>query len=178
MVRPSHAHTNTHSCVHCRSIYAYGMYINTYIVFCCCCCCETSRVSSSSLSVLAPPSLPSSPPPISRLLLILVPALLANSLWRRKTAAWHLLRFSVVDFCYFNVLGFPFSFPLLSFPLLCSALLGIASRSYLFPLPSARIMKTSSTKVVWVILLAASPVRLFGCSAVWSKWKAFLCYFL
>lgn len=24
-------------------------------------------------------------------------------------------------------------------------------------------MKTSSTKVVWVILLAASPVRLFGC---------------
>lgn len=106
---------------------------------------------------------PSSPPPISRLLLILLPALLANSLWRRKTAAWHLLRFSVVDFCYFNVLGFPFSFPLLSFPLLCSALLGIASRSYLFPFPSARIMKTSSTKVVWVILLAASPVRLFGC---------------
>lgn len=138
------------------------MYINTYIVFCCCCCCETSRVSSSSLSVLAPPP-PSSPPPISRLLLILLPALLANSLWRRKTAAWHLLRFSVVDFCYFNVLGFPFSFPLLSFPLLCSALLGIALRSYLFPLPSARIMKTSSTKVVWVILLAASPVRLFGC---------------
>lgn len=152
------------------------MYINTYIVFCCCCCCETSRVSSSSLSVLAPPPL-FSPPPIFRLLLILLPALLANSLWRRKTAAWHLLRFSVVDFCYFNVLGFPFSFPLLSFPLLCSALLGIASRSYLFPLPSARIMKTSSTKVVWVILLAASPVRLFGC-LVKMKGREILLFFV
>lgn len=120
----THTPTHTHPYVHCRFIYAYGMYINTNIVFCC--CCETSRVSSSSLSVrgtslsLLPCSL------LCSLSCCLLPAAcaLANSLWRRKTAAWHLLRFSVVDFCYFNVLGFSFflSFPLLSFALLCLAL--------------------------------------------------------
>lgn len=163
-----HTHTQTHKHTFMRTLSFHICIWNVYkYVYCILLLLLLWNLTCVIVIVVGasqpPPPPPSSPPPISRLLLILLPALLANSLWRRKTAAWHLLRFSVVDFCYFNVLGFPFSFPLLSFPLLCSALLGIASRSYLFPLPSARIMKTSSTKVVWVILLAASPVRLFGC---------------
>lgn len=137
------------------------MYINTYIVFCCCSCCETSRVSSSSLSVLATYPLPHLHP--------LSPFCSLSCCQPSSPRAYGEEKLLPGIFYVFRLLIFAiltcwvFLFPFLYFPFLCSALLGIALRSYLFPLPSARIMKTSSTKVVWVILLAASPVPLFGC---------------
>lgn len=144
------------------------MYINTNIVFCC--CCETSRVSSSSLSVLALPPFPLIPLlAFSSMLHAPCPAPYSAACCPPSPTAYGEEKLLPGIFYVFRLLIFAiltcwvFLF-FLSFTLLCLALLAIASRSYLFPLPSARIMKTSSTKVVWVILLAASPVRLFGCS--------------
>lgn len=121
----THKHTNTHSCVHCRSIYAYGMYINTYIVFCCCCCCETSRVSSSSLSVLA--TLPPHLHPLS-------PVCSLSCCQPSSPTAYGEEKLLPGIFYVFRLLIFAiltcwvFLFPFLYFPFLCSALLCLALR--------------------------------------------------
>lgn len=116
-------------------------------------------------SPLAPCSMPGS------IFCCLLPAL-ANSLWRRKTAAWHLLRFSVVDFCYFNVLGFSF-FPFLYSPLPCFACHCVAFISFSFAFcPNYENVVNESCLGYPSCCVSCSAVRLF-----WSKWKAFLCLF-